>query len=136
MNIQFEAPDKVNGLMTITLETADYQAEVEKTLKDYRKRANVPGFRPGQTPMGMIKRQYGTAVKVDVVNKMLGEKLYEYVQQNKIQMLGEPLPSAQQEPLDFEGDKPLVFKFDIAVAPEFEAKLSGKDKIDYYNISR
>ena len=135
MNIQFEAPDKVNGLMTITLETADYQAEVEKTLKDYRKRANVPGFRPGQTPMGMIKRQYGTAVKVDVVNKMLGEKLYEYVQQNKIQMLGEPLPSAQQEPLDFEGDKPLVFKFDIAVAPEFEAKLSGKDKIDYYNIT-
>ena len=135
MNIQFEAPDKVNGLMTITLETADYQAEVEKTLKDYRKRANVPGFRPGQTPMGMIKRQYGTAVKVDVVNKMLGEKLYEYVQQNKIQMLGEPLPSAHQEPLDFEGDKPLVFKFDIAVAPEFEAKLSGKDKIDYYNIT-
>ena len=135
MNIQFEAPDKVNGLMTITLETADYQAEVEKTLKDYRKRANVPGFRPGQTPMGMIKRQYGTAVKVDVVNKMLGEKLHEYVQQNKIQMLGEPLPSAQQEPLDFEGDKPLVFKFDIAVAPEFEAKLSGKDKIDYYNIT-
>ena len=135
MNIQFEAPDKVNGLMTITLETADYQAEVEKTLKDYRKRANVPGFRPGQTPMGMIKRQYGTAVKVDVVNKMLGEKLYEYVQQNKIQMLGEPLPSAQQEALDFEGDKPLVFKFDIAVAPEFEAKLSGKDKVDYYNIT-
>ena len=132
MNIQFEAPDKVNGQMTITLETADYQAEVDKTLKDYRKRANVPGFRPGQTPMGMIKRQYGTAVKVDVVNKMLGEKLYEYVRENKIQMLGEPLPSAQQEALDFEGDKPLVFKFDIAVAPEFEAKLSGKDKVDYY----
>ena len=72
MNISFEAPDKINGLMTIVLEKEDYQAEVEKTLKDYRKRANVPGFRPGQTPMGMIKRQYGTAVKVDVVNKMLG----------------------------------------------------------------
>ena len=125
----------MNGQKTITLQTADYQAEVDKTLKDYRKRANVPGFRPGQTPMGMIKRQYGTAVKVDVVNKMLGEKLYEYVRENKIQMLGEPLPSAQQEALDFEGDKPLVFKFDIAVAPEFEAKLSGKDKVDYYNIT-
>ena len=134
MNIQFEAPDKVNGQMTITLETADYQAEVDKTLKDYRKRANVPGFRPGQTPMGMIKRQYGTAVKVDVVNKMLGEKLYEYVRENKIQMLGEPLPSAQQEALDFEGDKPLVFKFDIAVAPEFDAKLNGKNKIPEYII--
>ena len=135
MNISFEAPDKVNGQMTIVLEKEDYQAEVEKTLKDYRKRANVPGFRPGQTPMGLIKRQYGTAVKVDVVNKMLGEKLYEYVRENKIQMLGEPLPAADQKPLDFEGEEPLEFKFDIAVAPEFEAKLSGKDKIDYYNIT-
>ena len=135
MNISFEAPDKINGLMTITLEKEDYQAEVEKTLKDYRKRANVPGFRPGQTPMGLIKRQYGAAVKVDVVNKMLGEKLYEYVRENKIQMLGEPLPSDQQKPLNFEGEEPLEFKFDIAVAPEFEAALSGKDKIDYYNIT-
>ncbi len=135
MNISFEAPDKINGLMTITLEKEDYQGEVEKTLKDYRKRANVPGFRPGMTPMGLIKRQFGAAVKVDVVNKMLGEKLYGYVRENKIQMLGEPLPSDKQEALDFEGDAPLTFKFDIAVAPEFEAKLSGKDKIDYYNIT-
>ena len=135
MNIQFEAPDKINGLMTITLESADYQPEVEKTLKDYRKRANIPGFRPGQVPMGIIKRQFGTSVKVDVVNKMLGEKLYGYIQENKIHMLGEPLPSDQQEQLNFEGDQPLVFKFDIAVAPAFEAALTAKDKIDYYNIT-
>ena len=135
MNITFEAPDKINGLMTITLESADYQPEVDKTLKDYRKRANIPGFRPGQAPMGMIKRQFGPSVKVDAVNKILGEKLYEYVRENKIQMLGEPLPSEQQEALEFESDQPLTFKFDIAVAPEFEAKLSAKDKIDYYNIT-
>ena len=135
MNISFEAPDKINGLMTITLEKDDYQGEVEKTLKDYRKRANIPGFRPGQTPMGLIKRQYGAAVKVDVVNKMLGEKLYGYVRENKIQMLGEPLPSDQQKPLNFESEEPLEFKFDIAVAPEFKAALSGKDKVDYYNIT-
>ena len=135
MNITFEAPDKINGLMTITLESADYQPEVDKTLKDYRKRANIPGFRPGQAPMGMIKRQFGTSVKVDAVNKILGEKLYDYVRENKIQMLGEPLPSEQQEALDFESDQPMTFKFDIAVAPEFEAKLSAKDKIDYYNIT-
>lgn len=135
MNISFEAPDKINGLMTITLETADYQPEVDKTLKDYRKRANIPGFRPGQAPMGMIKRQFGPSVKVDAVNKMLGEKLYEYVRENKIQMLGEPLPSEQQEQLDFESDQPLTFKFDIAVAPQFEAKLSGKDHVPYYNIT-
>ena len=135
MNITFEAPDKVNGLMTITLENADYQGEVDKTLKDYRKRANIPGFRPGQVPMGIIKRQYGTAVKVDVVNKMLGEKLYEYVHENKIQMLGEPLPNEQQEPVNFEDDQPMTFKFDIAVAPEFNAELTNKDKVDYYNIT-
>ena len=135
MNISFEVPDKINGLMTITLETADYQPEVDKTLKDYRKRANIPGFRPGQAPMGMIKRQFGPSVKVEAVNKLLGEKLYEYVRENKIQMLGEPLPSDKQEQLDFESDQPLTFKFDIAVAPEFEAKLSGKDKVPYYNIT-
>ena len=135
MNIQFEAPDKVNGLMTITLETADYQPEVDKQLKDYRKRAQIPGFRPGQAPMGMIKRQYGTAIKVDVVNKLLGQKLYAYVQENNIKMLGEPLPSEQQGALNFDGNEPLEFKFDIAVAPEFTAALSGKDKVDDYNIT-
>ncbi len=134
MNITFEAPDKVNGLMTITLEKDDYQGEVDKTLKDYRKRANIPGFRPGQAPMGMIKRQYGTAVKMDVVNKVLGEKLYGYIRENKIQMLGEPLANAGQEPQDLENADTLTFKFDIAVAPEFEAKLSDKDKVDYYHI--
>ncbi len=134
MNIQFEAPDKVNGLMSITLEKADYQPEVDKTLKDYRKRANIPGFRPGQAPMSMIVRQYGPSVKVDAINKLLGEKLYEYIRENKIQMLGEPLPSEQQQQLNFESDEPLTFKFDIAVAPAFEAKLSGKDKVPYYHI--
>ena len=134
MNIQFEAPDKMNGLMTITLENADYQPEVDKTLKDYRKRANIPGFRPGQAPMSMIKRQFGPSVKVDAVNKLLGEKLYEYVRENKIQMLGEPLPSEQQEQLNFEADGDLTFKFDIAVAPEFTATLTNKDQIAYYNI--
>ena len=135
MNISFEAPDKVNGLMTIVLEKEDYQGEVEKTLKDYRKRANIPGFRPGQAPMGMIKRQFGTSVKIDVVNKLLGEKLYGYVQENKIHMLGEALPNEQQEPLNFESDEALTFKFDIAVAPEFQAELTAKDKVDYYNIT-
>ena len=135
MNIQFEAPDKVNGLMTITLENADYQPEVDKTLKDYRKRANIPGFRPGQAPIAMIKRQFGPSVKVDVVNKLLGEKLYGYIQENKIHMLGEPMPSEQQEQLNFESDAALTFKFDIAVAPEFKAELTAKDKIDFYNIT-
>ena len=135
MNIQFECADKVNGLMTITIEQADYQAEVDKKLKDYRKKAQMPGFRPGMVPMGLIKRQYGTAVKVDEVNRILGEKLYEYVRENKIQMLGEPLPNEEkQKPQDLQGDGPFEFVFDIAVAPEFTAELTAKDKIDYYDI--
>ena len=119
MNITFENPDKVNGLLTVTVEKEDYQEKVEKTLKNYRKRAQVPGFRPGMVPMGMIKKQYGTAVKVDEVNRLLGDKLMEYIRENKIQMLGEPLPSDKQEPQDLEGDGPFTFVFDIAVAPEF-----------------
>ena len=135
MKITFDCPDKINGLMTMTVEPADYQEQVEKTLKNYRKKAQVPGFRPGMVPMGMIKKQYGTAVKVDEVNKLMGEKLYAYIQENKIQMLGEPLPNQEKQvPQDFEKDAELTFVFDIAVAPEFKAELSGKDKIDYYTI--
>ena len=135
MNITFENSDKVNGLLTITMEKEDYQEQVEKTLKNYRKRAQVPGFRPGMVPMGMIRKQYGTAVKVDEVNRLLGDKLMEYIRENKIQMLGEPLPSEKQEPQDLESDGPLTFIFDIAVAPEFKAELTSKDKIDYYTIT-
>jgi trigger factor len=134
MKVTFENPDKVNGLMTLTVEEADYQKDVEKTLKDYRKKAQVPGFRPGMVPMSMIKRQYGTAVKVDVINKLLGEEIYKYVNENKIQMLGEPLPSDKQVAVDVEGPAPYTFVFDIAVAPEFKVTLTGRDKIDYYHI--
>ena len=136
MKITFECADKINGLLTMTVEQADYQEKVEKTLKDYRKRAQVPGFRPGQVPMSLIKRQYGTAVKVDEVNKVMGEKLYEYIREQKIQMLGEPLPNEEkQEPQDIENNSELTFVFDIAVAPEMNVSLTGKDKIDYYNIN-
>ncbi len=135
MNIKFESADKINGLMTISIEQADYQEAVDKKLKDYRKKAQMPGFRPGMVPMGLIKKQYGTAVKVDEVNRILGEKLYEYIRENKIQMLGEPLPNEEkQQPQDLQGDGPFEFVFDIAVAPEFKAELTNKDKVDYYAI--
>ena len=135
MNIKFESADKINGLMTISIEQADYQEAVDKKLKEYRKKAQVPGFRPGMVPMGLIKKQYGTAVKVDEVNRILGEKLYEYVRENKIQMLGEPLPNEEkQQPQDLAGDGPFEFVFDIAVAPEFKAELTNKDKVDFYTI--
>ena len=134
MKITFDCPDKINGQLTMTIEPADYQEQVEKTLKNYRKKAQVPGFRPGMVPMGMIKKQYGTAVKVEEINKLMGEKLYGYIQENKIEMLGEPLPSEKQVPQDFEKEGDLTFVFDIAVAPEFKVELTNKDKIDYYQI--
>ena len=135
MNISFENPDKVNGLLTITVEEADYAANVEKTLKDYRKKANIPGFRPGMVPMGLIKRQFGASIKMEKINKFVGEQIYKYVKDNKIQMLGDPLPSDKQDFVDIEKDAPYTFKFDIAVAPEFKCELTGRDKIDYYDIA-
>ena len=97
MNISFDNKEKISGVLTIVIEEADYQDEVKKQLNDYRKRANIPGFRPGMAPMGLIKKQYGTSVKVDEVNKLLGEKIYEYIRENKIQMLGDPLPNEEKQ---------------------------------------
>lgn len=135
MNISFENPDKINGKLTLTIEEADYKDQVEKTLKNYRKKANVPGFRPGQAPIGMIKRQFGASVKVDAINHVLGEQLQKYIVDNKIHMLGEPLASETQEPVDLDKEAPYTFQFDIAVAPEFNATLTGDDAIDHYTIT-
>lgn len=134
MKISFENADKINGLLTLTVEEADYKDKVEKKLKDYRKKANIPGFRPGQAPMGLINRQMGTSVKMDEINKLMGEHIYKYVQDNKIKMLGEPLPSEKQQAQDLEKPAPYTFVFDIAVAPEFKIELTDKDKVDFYEI--
>ncbi|KXB41277.1 trigger factor [Bacteroidales bacterium KA00344] len=134
MKVSFENPDKINALLTITVEEDDYKNDVEKTLKDYRKKANVPGFRPGQVPMGMIKRQFGMSVKMDAINKLVGNEIQKYITDNKIQMLGEPLASEKQEPQELEKPAPYTFMFDIAVAPEFDVKLTAKDKVDFYEI--
>ena len=135
MNISLENPEKVSGVLTLVVEEADFAGDVEKQLKDYRKKANVPGFRPGQAPMGMIKRQVGAQVKVDVINRLVGEKLYEYVRENKINMLGEPMPHLGEEPVDLDAAAPYTLKFDIAIAPEFKAELTKKDSIVYYDIT-
>lgn len=135
MKITFENPEKISGVLTLVIDEADYQEDVNKTLKEYRKKANIPGFRPGQAPMGMIKRQIGASVKVDAINKLVGEKLYEYVRENKINMLGEPMPHAAQEPVDLDAPAPYTLQFDIAVAPEFKAELGKDDKIAYYDIA-
>ncbi len=136
MNISYDNSSKVSGVLTVAMEKADYQERVDKTLKSYRKKANIPGFRQGQVPMGLIKKQFGMSVVADEVNKLLGEKIYDYIKENKIQMLGEPMPNEEkQKPVDFEKEENFEFIFDIAVAPEFKVELTEKDKIDFYNIT-
>jgi len=120
--------------MTLTVEEADIKENVEKTLKDYRKKANIPGFRPGMVPMGLVKKRFGASAKMDAVNKVVGEQMYKYIKDNNIKMLGEPLPSDKQPPVDIEKEAPYTFMFDVAVAPDFKMELGGNDKLPYYDI--
>lgn len=135
MNISFDNSAKVSGKLTIVVEEADYNQDYEKALKNYRKNANVPGFRKGMAPISMIKRQIGPQVLVDTLNKLVGNKLYDYIREEKINMLGEPMPSAEQEPIDIEKPAPYTFMFDIALAPELNVTIGADDTIPYYNIN-
>lgn len=135
MNITFNASDKVNGTLTAVIEPADYQEKLAKAIKDFSKRANMPGFRPGKVPAGLIKKQFGQSLLAEEVNKMLQEGLYNYIRDEKINMLGEPLPTEANNENTFQDGDTFTFTFDIAVAPEFEVKLSKKDKVVYYNVT-
>lgn len=136
MDIKLEKIGNVNAEITIAINKEDYAERVEKTLKDYRKKASLPGFRPGQAPLSMLKKRFGTEVTVEQVNKLLGEKLYEYVRQSDLKILGEPLPNEQKNKnIDFSSQEDFSFVFDVALAPEFDAKLTAKDKLDYYTIT-
>ncbi len=127
--------DATSAKLVVNVVEADYAAQVEKTLKNFRQKANIPGFRPGMVPMGLIKKQYGTAVKAEEVNKLLQQKIFEYIRENKVDMLGEPLPvEEQQATLDFVNDKDFTFEFEIALAPKFDASLSKEDTLTYYQI--
>lgn len=134
MKVTFENPDKINGLMTLVIEESDYAENLTKRLKDIRKKAQMPGFRPGMVPMGRIKQMYGTSAKIEEINKLVGDSMYGYIKDNKIEMLGEPIPSEKQVPQDLENDGPFTFIFDIAVAPEFDIKLDKRDKLIYHLI--
>ncbi len=135
MNVSLQNIDKVNALLTVKLEKADYQEKVDKSLKQIRQKAQVPGFRPGMVPMGLVKKMYGKSVLAEEVNKVLSETVYKYIQDNKVNILGEPLPNEEKQPeIDFDTMEEFEFLFDIALAPEFTAEVSGEDKVDYYDI--
>lgn len=133
MEIKFEKISAVVAELTIEMEKADYQERVDKALKDTRKKASLPGFRPGQVPLSLLKKRFGNEITAEEVQKLLSEKLYGYLREEKIDMLGDPLASEKQSAVDFEAEM-LVFIFDIALAPQFDAKLTAKDKVPYYTI--
>ena len=132
MNITRENIDTLNAVVKVDISKEDYTAKVEKILTDYRKTANIPGFRKGHVPMGMVKKQYGKAVLIDEVNKLLQDALGKYLVEEKLDVLGNPLPKAQDD-LDWNGDD-FSFEFELGLAPEFEVKLKGKKAITQYKV--
>ena len=133
MNITKEQIDKLNAVLKVEVSKDDYQEKVDTILKDYKKQANIPGFRKGQVPMGLIKKQYGKAVLVDEVNKLLQDNLNKYLTEEKLDVLGNPLPK-QQDNFDWDNDE-FVFEFELGLAPEFEVPLKTKKAITQYKIT-
>ena len=134
MNITLNNIDKVNAEITAVIEPADYAEGYAKALKDTKKKINMPGFRPGMVPVGLIKKQFGVSILADEVNRLLQDKLFAYIRDNKVNMLGEPLPSEDNNKVDLKEGETFTFKFDLAIAPEFKVSLSKKNKIAYYNV--
>lgn len=135
MNVSLQNIDKVSALLTVKLEKADYQEKVDKSLKSIRQKAQIPGFRKGMVPMSLVKKMYGKSVVAEEVNKALSEAVYKYIQDNKVNILGEPLPNEEkQQEIDFDTMEEFEFLFDIALAPEFKAEVDAKDEVDYYQI--
>ena len=136
MNIVRKDLDQNNATLTVCIEKVDYTEKVEKSLRDYRKKANIPGFRPGMVPMGLLKKMYGKAVIAEEINKLVSDSLFGYIRENNVNMLGEPMPNeVEQKEVDFDKDESFEFVFDLGIAPEFEVELSKKDKVKYYNIA-
>ncbi|WP_299891688.1 trigger factor [uncultured Lacinutrix sp.] len=132
MNITRENKDALNAVVTVAIEKNDYATKVEKILTDYRKTANIPGFRKGHVPMGMVKKQYGKAVLIDEVNKLIQDGLNKYLTEEKLDVLGQPLPKMQDE-IDWDSET-FSFEFELGLAPEFDVNLKGKKAITHYNI--
>ena len=124
--------DALNAKVAISIEQKDFSEKVDKILKDYRKNANIPGFRKGHVPMGMIKKQYETAVTADEVNKLLQENLNNYIQEEKLELLGNPLP-VMQDDINWKADS-LDFEFELGLAPSFKVKVKGKKAVTHFKI--
>jgi trigger factor len=136
MNILKENIDDLNALLKVEIKKADYEENVEKVLRDYRKKANVKGFRPGMVPIGLVRKMYGKAVQLDEINKLVSESIHKYLHDEKVEILGDPLPKTDdQENINFDTQEDFTFTFELGMTPQFEIKLSKKNKVTYYQIT-
>ena len=133
MNITFEKTGNVTGVLTLNIEKADYEGNVKKGLQAAQKKVQMPGFRPGHVPAGMVKKMYGTQIKAEEVQKLISEKLYAYIQENNLDVLGEPI--AHDDQVAIEKDDNFVLHFDLGLSPEMNVELSANDTVDYYDIN-
>lgn len=135
MNINRKDIDEVNAVLNLKVVPEDYENKVEKVLRDYRKNVSLKGFRPGKAPMGHVKKLYGKSILVEEVNKIISESLSGYFVENKIKVLGDPMPAEEgNDPIDWDVQKEFEFAFSIGLAPQFTVELSDKDKVPYYTI--
>lgn len=136
MKITRENVDELNAVLKVKVEKADYEEKVENNLKDYRKKANIKGFRPGMVPIGIIKKMYGKAVKVDEINKSVSEGVHKFLTDEKIEILGDPMPKeGEQDHFDFDLQDDFDFTFEIGITPVFELGIDKKDKLPFYEIA-
>ena len=136
MNVTLNKSDNVNGVISIEMERADFQGNVDKSLNQYRRQASIPGFRPGKVPMGVVKKLYGSAVLAEEVNKLINSSLSNYIQENKLPILGEPLPKEDPEKeLDLEKDEKFTFEFEIGLAPEFDLTFDKETALPLYKVA-
>jgi len=135
MNVVQEKVDKLNAILKVQIQADDYQSKVKSTLEDYRKKAKVPGFRPGHVPLGMIKKQYGKNVLAEELNKISNDGLYKYIQDESIEILGNPIP-LQDDTFKGDLDNPTDFEFsyEIGISPKFDLPLSSKKSMDYFMV--
>jgi len=133
MNIIQENIDELNAVLKVEVTEGDYNNTVQQTLKTQQKKASMPGFRPGKVPFGMIKKMYGVSVKVEEINRLVGAKITEYITENKLNILGQPLP-VESQVLDWASQSDFSLQYEMGLSPEFDLKLSAKDKFKYYNV--
>ena len=134
MAVSIKQTSDVAAVITVSVKAADYQPQVEKELKSYQKRANIPGFRPSHAPLGLIKKQVGTSIKVEEINRAVVGALFGYIEEQKLDVLGSPIPVENEPEYDFATQEDFEFSYDVALAPKIDVKLTKKDKLTYYRI--